>query len=207
MSCIKFASNSGTLVWVHWQADQFASTLLFLTVFNRWQFFSHCMFKCFLPCVDVGMHIHFLVDLLTLYLLLKPPLLLIHSGHNVVPLVEGKTKQAKPEVTFHYCWNSLHAVFWHPPGLNLAAVILKWWRLLCLWSHYQGHGQLMLNWALVKTSKHLHSSEESVCWNDVLCLMLVFMLMNHFRCLKRFDCLMLFALKVLLISIFEKPTF
>ncbi|XP_053353277.1 arylsulfatase D [Clarias gariepinus] len=39
----------------------------------------------------------------------------ILDGHDLLPLLEGRTTQSKHEFMFHYCGVNLHAVRWHPP--------------------------------------------------------------------------------------------
>lgn len=43
-------------------------------------------------------------------------LLRILDGHDLLPLLEGKTKRSQHEFMFHYCGVHLNAVRWHPPG-------------------------------------------------------------------------------------------
>lgn len=40
----------------------------------------------------------------------------ILDGHDLLPLLEGKTKRSQHEFMFHYCGVHLNAVRWHPPG-------------------------------------------------------------------------------------------
>ncbi|KAL6485323.1 hypothetical protein MHYP_G00073680 [Metynnis hypsauchen] len=38
------------------------------------------------------------------------------DGHDLMPLLEGKTERSEHEFMFHYCGMYLNAVRWHPPG-------------------------------------------------------------------------------------------
>lgn len=66
----------------------------------------------------------------------------------------------------------------------------------------------MLNWAetWVKTSKHLHSMEESI-WNDMLCLMLYDYALEWLLMPETCCCVIIFAVRVLLIWFLLKTDF
>ncbi|XP_041933824.1 arylsulfatase D [Alosa sapidissima] len=38
------------------------------------------------------------------------------DGHDLMPLMEGRTERSEHEFMFHYCGMYLNAVRWHPPG-------------------------------------------------------------------------------------------
>ncbi|XP_076858118.1 arylsulfatase D [Brachyhypopomus gauderio] len=40
------------------------------------------------------------------------------DGHDLMPLLEGKTERSEHEFMFHYCGVYLNAVRWHPPDSN-----------------------------------------------------------------------------------------
>ena len=45
---------------------------------------------------------------------LCPPRLL--DGHDLMPLLEGRSQRSEHQFMFHYCGSFLHAVRWQPPG-------------------------------------------------------------------------------------------
>ena len=38
------------------------------------------------------------------------------DGHDLMPLLEGRSQRSEHQFMFHYCGSFLHAVRWQPPG-------------------------------------------------------------------------------------------